>query len=581
MIGKIIYQIRTQQGIKQSELCRGLCSTSTLSRYENGERRPDWLLVYALLQRLGKSGECFTVVLDLRGYDYLKWRMQVVESLEYAGTEGMLELLRREPRCDEKNILRKQFRLAMQALYLYKKTKEYAKCLELLDEALCCTLPAYRKEGMLLQNVWELNLRIAMLNIYYEWKKQEGQLNQQDTQRMISAIEEMIRFFERKYTSIKEKAKIYPNAAIVAMHLYLENKQYEKAVFHLQSALALLQKVGSTKGVLQLLEGLEWCYHLQKKRKQAEKVKKQIEVLQGLSKQYRKKTKWLIYPLSRMEVHLSNEGLIRERKIRYISRDQFCRRTNLCSAITISRMERGNNFSRRKYQCMAKALGLWTEQYHCDIEVETYEALELWELLEEHLLRGVGEKLHENFLKLERQLDEKVIENRQYLDFIRTMIQYEEKQISGKETGSVLAQILSYTIPDVRKKGIQAVWEKTLHPQELDILVMLAEVWRKESELDRALCLLQSLLRYFTESMVDLRFQQQRISLILQRLKLCYQDLGDEERMEACGQAAVEFCVRCCMVIDEEHMLEHIVSDVGQKLNRKEKMLLSKFFSYP
>lgn len=46
---------REKQGISQERLCRGLCAVSALSRYENGERIPDRLLMNALIQRLGKK----------------------------------------------------------------------------------------------------------------------------------------------------------------------------------------------------------------------------------------------------------------------------------------------------------------------------------------------------------------------------------------------------------------------------------------------------------------------------------------------------------------------------------------------
>lgn len=579
MIGKIMNQIRIQQGIRQSDLCQGLCSVSTLSRYENGERKPDWLLAYTLLQRLGKSGECFTIALDLRGYDYLKWRMKIMECLESMEMEKVERLLKREPHYDEKNTLRKQFRLTIEALCYYKKTKDHMQSLEMLKEALCCTDATERKKGerLQLQSVWELNLRIVMIKIEYEWRKQERKLGHQDMQRMILELEEIIRFFEEKYTNIKEKAKIYPNAALVCMDLYVENGQYEKAVFHVQRALDLQQKAGSTKGVLRLLEGMEMGCRLQNDIRKAKKVRRQKEVLQGLSKRYHKKTEWLIYPENQIEVHLSNESLIRERKKQQISRDQLCGRMDLCSAITMARMERGRNFSRRKYARMAKELGAWVEPFHCDVAVQNYKTLELCERLKEELHYGTQKKLQEYFLRLEAQLDQTVPQNRQYIDFIRVMIKYRNTEVSEQEAGQALVSILSYTIPEILQKGVQAAWNKTLCRQEMEILVMLAKIWREGKKVERAAEILQTLLCYLSESRVDLRFHREILSHILHQLTQCYQMLGKEAEREACGQAAVAFCVRCGIAFKEVYMLEHIVAEPGQKLNRQEKRVLYDF----
>ena len=52
-IGNAIRKQREIQGIRQSQLCRGLCSISTLCRFENGERELDYFLTVALMQRLG------------------------------------------------------------------------------------------------------------------------------------------------------------------------------------------------------------------------------------------------------------------------------------------------------------------------------------------------------------------------------------------------------------------------------------------------------------------------------------------------------------------------------------------------
>lgn len=65
---------REKQGISQERLCRGLCVVSALSRYENGERIPDRLLMNALIQRLGKSSDELTTMISCQEYAYFEWR---------------------------------------------------------------------------------------------------------------------------------------------------------------------------------------------------------------------------------------------------------------------------------------------------------------------------------------------------------------------------------------------------------------------------------------------------------------------------------------------------------------------------
>lgn len=56
-IGRLIHELRTEQGLSLTSLCQGLCSKSKLSKIENDALQPDVFLTEALLQRLGIS-EC-------------------------------------------------------------------------------------------------------------------------------------------------------------------------------------------------------------------------------------------------------------------------------------------------------------------------------------------------------------------------------------------------------------------------------------------------------------------------------------------------------------------------------------------
>ncbi|MCI9137001.1 MAG: helix-turn-helix transcriptional regulator [Lachnospiraceae bacterium] len=56
-IGKMIYSLRLEKNMSQEDLCRGICSVTTLYRLETGERRPDILVFQALCQRLGKTAD--------------------------------------------------------------------------------------------------------------------------------------------------------------------------------------------------------------------------------------------------------------------------------------------------------------------------------------------------------------------------------------------------------------------------------------------------------------------------------------------------------------------------------------------
>ena len=62
-LGKILQRLRKEQGMNQEELSRGLCSISTLSRFESGEREPYQILFESLVSRLGKDSTKWEMIL--------------------------------------------------------------------------------------------------------------------------------------------------------------------------------------------------------------------------------------------------------------------------------------------------------------------------------------------------------------------------------------------------------------------------------------------------------------------------------------------------------------------------------------
>jgi ABC-type multidrug transport system fused ATPase/permease subunit len=59
---EMLYEKMNIRGVMQADLCRGLCSTTAMSRYLQGERRIDRMLLTAFLQRLGMSPDKFTTL---------------------------------------------------------------------------------------------------------------------------------------------------------------------------------------------------------------------------------------------------------------------------------------------------------------------------------------------------------------------------------------------------------------------------------------------------------------------------------------------------------------------------------------
>ena len=89
--GDILCHIRQEKGVTQEQLCQGLCTKGTYSKYEYGMLLPDCLLMQAFLQRLGKAADKLVRLLVLEEYNYFQWKREVLTA---AGQEDMAELVR-------------------------------------------------------------------------------------------------------------------------------------------------------------------------------------------------------------------------------------------------------------------------------------------------------------------------------------------------------------------------------------------------------------------------------------------------------------------------------------------------------
>lgn len=88
-------KLRVSQNITLKELSRGLCSISTLSRIESGEREPDYMLFDSLISRLGKDSKKWDLILKENDKRLLQKRLY----MEYLIQMGEWDKLK----CELKN----------------------------------------------------------------------------------------------------------------------------------------------------------------------------------------------------------------------------------------------------------------------------------------------------------------------------------------------------------------------------------------------------------------------------------------------------------------------------------------------
>ena len=94
-IGSAIQYFRETYHISQSKLCKGLCSVSTLSRVETGERDVDAFILETLLERLGKAPYQFELILTDFDHEAYQSRIEINKLIEDEAAHEAIKLIKK------------------------------------------------------------------------------------------------------------------------------------------------------------------------------------------------------------------------------------------------------------------------------------------------------------------------------------------------------------------------------------------------------------------------------------------------------------------------------------------------------
>lgn len=141
--GYMIRKKREELGYTQEDLADGICSTTTLSRIENGERMPTKEHFELLIQRLGYSDTTLDCYVDERAFYIHELKFQIRQAIflgqKYQSKKLLAELeeLVREP-----SAIEMQFIILCQVL-IYPDQYDNQATLNMLEKAIKLTCPRY------------------------------------------------------------------------------------------------------------------------------------------------------------------------------------------------------------------------------------------------------------------------------------------------------------------------------------------------------------------------------------------------------------------------------------------------------
>lgn len=146
----LVKELRVQKGLTQKQLCEGICTQEELSRIERGKRRPTYVVLSQLLQRMGEDpSKYYTDIITTEDKEIIDIKAQLTnllrEKTEQADSQVELMVLNLENSSKFKTGVNRQFLLHMKSTLAFHR-KDYANMHQYAVDALQITKPSFDEE---------------------------------------------------------------------------------------------------------------------------------------------------------------------------------------------------------------------------------------------------------------------------------------------------------------------------------------------------------------------------------------------------------------------------------------------------
>lgn len=505
---------REKQGISQERLCRGLCAVSALSRYENGERIPDRLLMNVLIQRLGKSSEQLTTMISCQEYAYFEWKRKVKEALKKQNISLAQELLQK------KEALNGTVNAALQEqFYRYIQGILKGTCADIsdLEEAIRLTHPEFsgKIEEEDLFSIQELNLLLFYAKCKMQKEAEQGR----------ELLEVLLQYIQEHITDIQAKNQIFPRAVSIYCQEVKGNQFSEKRYLLCKEALENNVKDQSFEYALSILEDLEKdsrclgkdadCYQVWKNALKAVYQETEIE------------TTWMEWGIEIPEnLFLIPEILLSARVEKGFSQEEASE--GICTPETYSRIETGKRSpSLKNLEALEQRLEIKQGYLIGEVWTNAFSVLELTQKLRMAVSNLDLETWEECQKKLEEKLDLSKKINRQYVEGYRTCLEYQQGKISEAEWISRHKKTLSYTFAfEERMEAYPTGMRQRFTDQEAVLLQQIALAEKIRGEKEKAVEIWKLLLQDYGNSEVRMENHFKEVMLIWSNLANTLSDVG-------------------------------------------------------
>ena len=259
-IGELIRQRRLELGLKQCELCEGICEPVTMSRLESGKQTPGSNKLRMLMQRLGLPEERYYALVSKNELRISELQTEIVSSnVLHDSLRGLEKIEELEAIAEPNDNQVRQFMLRSRAILgklVDGKVEPYLpeEKLEMLSEAIRLTSPYFDIDhiGKRLYCVDEVKVINQIAGVYSE---------QGNNEQALQIYVQLIDYIKQHFQNVKQSGGLLPLVSYnYARELDLDG-QYEKAIEIAKLGWEACVQYGQYASLPCTLEIIAECYH--------------------------------------------------------------------------------------------------------------------------------------------------------------------------------------------------------------------------------------------------------------------------------------------------------------------------------
>ena len=520
-MGQLMQDTIEEKNMNRGDLCRGLCSASAFTKYLNGDRRMDRLLMTALMQRMGLSPDKFVTLLTEKEYAYFDWRQHIAMALLGHDWEKVLDLLKKdaaqEPTCNQ--AVRDQFSDMLRIRAETELSGRKADCARLYEEIIQRTVKDFpeRMSARTYLSMQEVSFILLWLDARKDRKRTAG---------VLAFLENYIR---TRYSEEQEQVKLYPKVVARYLPVLFDEGRYHECMTMGKRAIEMMVTSGYASSMEAVLKvyvqageklGLGEQLHRQKIQLEAWR-----ELMDELGQGKASSDDELYMMDVWQETDLLDEVLCRNRQYQGYSQEALSE--GICTPETLSRIETARRAPNTgTFRALKEKLHLQEDYYYSSIETDDLALLDLEWQIDKLILNRQWEEVEKALQEIKEKLDLSYGCNRQYIENIKFTIDSNAGRVPIEQQFETARKILSITVDNVPEekdveKWDKSFWERPFRAEEIEAMMQMADALEHEKKWAQARGLLEKLFEYFKRSKVRPEFHFRKVILVVARLSQC------------------------------------------------------------